>query len=201
LRPGTFGDVGDSGLIRIDGPPVTDDWIDRAIARASGPIDGDDLVALVVIGNLAAAAERVSTSVTPERAAKLAAVWPALTALLPKIDPVSQAWMLVVLPDTIPPLAPAIETLRSSPEKLVRLTYLIRRTEVSTDPIIDAALRSEDPDIARYGRVVKEMLSHDEEVVRRDFSLGTSGAKTPPQDSSKPSTPSGPSESAPPPKP
>ncbi|MDZ4829552.1 MAG: hypothetical protein SGJ09_05055, partial [Phycisphaerae bacterium] len=33
LRPGTFGDVGDSGLIRIDGPPVTDDWIDRAIAR------------------------------------------------------------------------------------------------------------------------------------------------------------------------
>jgi hypothetical protein len=78
------------------------------------------------------------------------------------------------MPNTIAPMRPALDAIRDSPDPLVRLAYLIRRSDRSSDPVVEAAIASSDPVIARYGRVVQLMLQREEEILRRDYNLSPS---------------------------
>jgi hypothetical protein len=40
--------------------------------------------------------------------------------------------------------------------------------------VVEAAIASSDPVIARYGRVVQLMLQREEEILRRDYNLSPS---------------------------
>lgn len=200
VRPGLFGDDAELGLLRIEGAPLTPEWLDATVAKMDNPTTDEDLFDFVAATYMAAEAERRPEAVPPEVKDHLAKVWPALTALLPRLDPVSQAWFVTVLPDSTPSLDTALESIRVSNDRLTRLMYLVRRATRSADPVVDAAIRSDDPTLARYGRLVKDMLFNEEERLRRDFNLsggsGTPGADLgpkpePPFDppSTPPSTP------------
>jgi hypothetical protein len=177
VRPGLFGDDAELGLLRVEGAPATPEWIDATLAVISDPTTDEDLFDIVAAAYMAADAERRPEAVPPEIRERLAKVLPALGALLPRLDPVTQAWFVTVLPDSTPSLDAALEPIRVSNDRLTRLMYLVRRATRSADPVVDAAIRSDDPALARYGRLVKDMLFNEEERLRRDFNLsGGSGA-------------------------
>ncbi len=175
FRPGYFGDEATADLIRIEGIRLTDEGIGLAIERAKTASSPADLIDLVAVAGAASDAHRRPGNYPDARKLALAALWEALPGIWSGLDPVTQAWLLVVLPDEIPPLAPTLAVARQSTDPLVRLSFLVRRASVSTDPVIEEAIASGDARIARYGRIIKEMLLHDEEISRRDFNLGNSG--------------------------
>jgi tetratricopeptide (TPR) repeat protein len=175
FRPGYFGDEATADLVRIEGIRLNDDGIDATIERARMAASRDDLIDLVAVAGAASDAHRRPQGYPEARKAALAKLWDALPEIWSGFDPVTQAWLLVVLPDEIPPLRPMLAVARQSNDPLVRLSFLVRRASVSTDPVIEEAIASGDERIARYGRIIKEMLLHDEEISRRDFNLGTSG--------------------------
>jgi hypothetical protein len=175
FRPGYFGAEATADLVRIEGIRLNDDGIDATIERARMAASRDDLIDLVAVAGAASDAHRRPQGYPEARKAALAKLWDALPEIWSGFDPVTQAWLLVVLPDEIPPLRPMLAVARQSNDPLVRLSFLVRRASVSTDPVIEEAIASGDERIARYGRIIKEMLLHDEEISRRDFNLGTSG--------------------------
>lgn len=173
LLAGRFGDSSDADLLRIEGTRLTDESIPSIIARGASPTSFQDLIDYVAVVHAAATATLNPELVSEGRRKVLDQVWPSLSGVLAAADVPTKCWLLFVLPDNVPPMESALDTVRPSSEPLVRLAYLVRRASSSSDPIIEAAIQSGDERIASYGRTVKEMLLHDEEVTRRDFNLGT----------------------------
>ncbi len=191
FRSGAIGDKAECELLRIDGSRLTDEWIRSALDRGGSARSVEDLIEYVAVIGAAAQASTRKDVLPPGRTALFEEAWKTLPQTLASLDPLTQAWLLVVLPDNIPPMEPALSVARSSTEPIVRLSYLIRRAAASTDPALDAAIRSDNPRISRYGRLVKEMQLHDEELTRRDYALGTSGAQQLRPGEKPPQTPPG----------
>lgn len=196
VGPGVFGDDADLSVIRVDGVSVTPEWVDGALMAIADPKTPQDLVDISALVWAAASANAKPGTYDEQTSERLKLVWPALKALLPRLDPVTQAWLVTVLPDPTRPLDDALEPMRAASDRTVRLCYLVRRTSRSGDPVVDAAIRSEDATIARYGRLVKDMLFNEEEKLRRDFNIGgtdrgrdTSGPERPEQPAPPATTP------------
>ena len=178
LRANAFGDSTDADMLRVEGMRLSEEGIAAAIDRARAPKTFRDLVDFVAVVNAAGEASVRPAIASESRKALYARVWEALPDILSSLDVPTQCWLLFILPDNIPPLEPALERVRPSNDPLVRLSYLVRRAGASADPVVEAAIASGDQRIASYGRIVKEMLLHDEEVTRRDFNLGTGKEST-----------------------
>ncbi len=176
FKPGALGDRADSDIIRIDGVRFSADWLDATYDSLRAGVTPDNLVHLMAIAHAASRVAAAKQTIDPAWQTRFDQVWTVLADLMPHLDRWTQGWLLCALPDNIPPLEPTLDTVRGSSDKLVRLSYLIRRATQSVDPMVDSAIRSDDPEISRYGRIVKEMLLHEEEITKRDFNLGTSGA-------------------------
>lgn len=176
FRPDDFGDEALADLLRIEGIRMTDEWLSSVLQRAPAPQSRQDLIDLAAAVSAAVEAHQRPKEVSDARKSQFDALWAALPGILRGYDPVILSWLLVVFPDDVPPMMPALAVARESGDPLVRLSYLVRRVSASTDPILDEAIASGNERIVRYGTIVREMLRHDEEVTRRDFNLGTGGA-------------------------
>jgi hypothetical protein len=174
LRAGMLGDRIDSPQLRADGVRINVEWVRDAIARLKEPKTAADMANLAQLIATAFRASQPNSGLDPEMVSALEPAWDLLTELMPRLDPASQAWLLAVMPNTIPAMRPALDAVRDSPDPLVRLTYLIRRSDRSGDPVVEAAIASSDARIARYGRVIQLMLQREEEILRRDYNLSPS---------------------------
>ena len=81
----------------------------------------------------------------------------ALSEVFAKIDSISQAWLLTVLPP-IGLMEPMKAMARKSPDKYVQISYLLYHVTDSSDPMLDAAKRSDDPDIRSAADVVEAAI-------------------------------------------
>jgi hypothetical protein len=160
--------------LRADGVRIYVEWVRDAIARLKEPKTAADMANLAQLIATAFRASQPNSGLDPEMVSALEPAWDLLTELMPRLDPASQAWLLAVMPNTIPAMRPALDVVRDSPDPLVRLTYLIRRSDRSGDPVVEAAIASSDARIARYGRVIQLMLQREEEILRRDYNLSPS---------------------------
>ena len=174
MKSGMLGDRIDAPQLRADGVRMSPEWISAAIGRLRSPETAEDLANLAQLVAAAFRAAQPNSGLKPETVEALAPVWDLLTEVMPKLDTASQAWLLAIMPNTIAPMRPALDAIRDSPDPLVRLAYLIRRSDRSSDPVVEAAIASSDPVIARYGRVVQLMLQREEEILRRDYNLSPS---------------------------
>ncbi|MFO0827484.1 MAG: hypothetical protein U0572_04975 [Phycisphaerales bacterium] len=183
MKPGPFGDTADSGMLRVDGVALTKEWLDRTLKAAANPVSFRELVDVVALAYAASALGAVSDSADTaqkEQKATFDQIWTILPQTIVRLGPVAQAWLLMVLPDNQEPLDATLKAVRSAEDPLVRLAYLTRRVASSTDPAVDAAVRSPNPVIANYGRVVKEMLLSAEAQSRRDLDVGGSSGREAP---------------------
>jgi tetratricopeptide (TPR) repeat protein len=174
MKSGMLGDRIDAPQLRADGVRMTPEWVGATIGRLRNPETAEDLANLAQLVAAAFRATQPNSGVKPEMVEALVPVWDLLTEVMPKLDTASQAWLLAVMPNTIAQMRPALDAVRESPDPLVRLAYLIRRSDRSGDPVVEAAIASDDPVIARYGRVVQLMLQREEEILRRDYNLSPS---------------------------
>lgn len=177
-KPGPLGDRADASLIRIDGERITREWLDATIAAAERTPTPREMTDLVAYAYTTARISRAEGVPEPERQ-MFERVWPALAALMPRLDRWSQAWLVGVLPDGIAELDPAFDEVRQLDDPAIRLAYLIRRAGRPDDPAIDAAIRSRDPRISEIGRLIRAVLTQEEDLMRRDLNLAP-GAPLPP---------------------
>jgi hypothetical protein len=174
MKAGMLGDRIDAPQLRADGVRMNPEWVRETIIRLREPRTPEDLANLAQLVSAAFRASQPGTGLEPEMVEALAPTWDLLAEVMPRLDTASQSWLLATMPNTIPQMRPALDTVRDSPDPLVRLSYLIRRSDRSGDPVVEAAIASGDPTIARYGRVVQLMLQREEEILRRDYNLSPS---------------------------
>lgn len=174
MKAGMLGDRIDAPQLRADGVRMTPEWVRAAIERLESPTTAEDLANLAQLVAAAFRASQPDGGIGPDMVKALEPTWGLLAEVMPKLDTASQSWLLAIMPNTIPAMQPALDAVRDSPDPLVRLSYLIRRSDRSSDPVVESAIASNDPVIARYGRVVQLMLQREEDILRRDYNLAPS---------------------------
>ena len=156
IRPGVLGT--ESKLrqpIRVDGVRLTQPWVEHAISAAIAPASTDDLATMALLSRLALVLQ--PDQAAPELIQLVRESVQALAEGFAKIDSISQAWLLAVLPP-IGLMEPMMAMARKSPDKYVQISYLLYHVTDPSDPMLDAAKRSDDPDIRSAADVVEAAI-------------------------------------------
>lgn len=159
IRPGLLGSEHESAPIRVDGVRVSEAWVESTLAALAQTDNTPDLDRLALLGQLARS--RPTAGVTDERWAMIRDSRALLAERFAQLNPVSQAWLLTVLPD-VEALEATSAIARKSEDRLVRLAQLAFRVNQTDDPMIDAALRSDDPTLRRFAEVVRHVFERAE---------------------------------------
>jgi hypothetical protein len=158
--PGILGSEIETPPIRVDGIRPTTGWIAGAIEAILDPDSSRDLVTMALLSHVVPLMKQVRSE-DPLRALEqfgsreleddaAAAIAEAYT----KLDSASRAWLLAVMPRLSPPLAPVYAMAQKDQDRHVQLMYLLFCLTGPDDPMIDAAIRGDDPDV----RVMAEMM-------------------------------------------
>ncbi len=104
-------------------------------------------------------APRLTPQVAPEVRTMIEEARAAFADAYAQLDSVSQAWLLSVIPQIGSGVSegtePVFAMARKSENRLVQLAYLMFQTNGARDPMLDAAMRSEDPVVRRLGELIK----------------------------------------------
>ena len=156
IRPGVLGtDIELQRPIRVDGVRLSPSWVEHAISAAVAPDSTDDLATMALLSRLALVVQ--GEQITPELVQLLRDSAQALVEGFAKIDPISQAWLLAVIP-RISLMEPMLAIARKSPDKYVQISYLLYQVADLSDPMLDAAKRSDDPDVRTAADVLEAAI-------------------------------------------
>ena len=145
IRPGLLGsEIETQHPIRVDGVRLTQSWLEYAIGVAIAPDTADDLVTMALLSQLAVGVAPVQVSA--DLVQLVGESVQALAEGYAKLDPISQAWLLGVVP-RINVIQPMLAMARKSDDKYVQISYLLFHVEDPADPMLDAGKRSDDPDV------------------------------------------------------
>ncbi len=157
VRSGVLGsDIELRQPVRVDGVRLTQPWLEYAMAAAIAPASTDDLVTMVLLSRLALVLQ--PEQATPEVIQLVRDSVEALVEGFAKIDSISQAWLLTALP-SIGLLEPIMAMARKSPDKYVQISYLLYQVSGPSDPMLDAAKRSDDPDLQYVADLVEAAIN------------------------------------------
>lgn len=146
VQPSLLGSEVESQPIRVDGVRVTQAWLHQALTAIAEPDSPSDLEVMALLGHFVAGDQLEGANVGPEFQRFQADTAAALAASFAKLDPVSRAWLLGVMPRS-----PRFEALRvmarRDEDPLVRIAYLLYALDGPGDPALAASVRSNDPDV------------------------------------------------------
>ena len=127
-----------------------------AIGVAIDPVDADDLATMALLSHLAPELQPGESS--PDLVQFVRDSAQALAEGYAKLDPISQAWLLGVVP-RISVLEPVLAMARKSTDKYVQISYLLFHVKNLDDPMLDAAKRSDDPDVKYAAEFLESAMS------------------------------------------
>jgi len=169
LRPSLLGLSQWTPTVRIDGYRVDTGWMEQAITDIADPGDPGDLVAMAILSQITDAGLR--SDAPPQLFKLLSDSKPRMTEAYAKLDGLSQAWMLGVMPaapaltrtstrwERVRGLLPQIRAMaQKSDNRLVRIVYLMFHLTGPEDPMLAAAMRSDDPHIQLIARNTVTMI-------------------------------------------
>jgi tetratricopeptide (TPR) repeat protein len=154
---------GSGGVDDADDPeeahaPVSDE--PPAEAPAGPPLRDEALVPLALV--LRVVTDGAPATWPAEEQALLPTAASAAEAAFDRATPASQAWVMSILPNT--PASQAIFDLaRTNQDRLVRMAYLVYRVSEVDDPMLEAAMRGEDPVLRRLAELLEAALAGTEE--------------------------------------
>ena len=158
LEPGLLGTSAVTPIFRINGVRTTDSWIERTTNLVNRDMASVDRVSLALLGHLAALP--LSVDASPVRAQLIEAAKASVISSFSNLDPISQAWLLAVLPAGRVE-EPILNMARKSSHRLVKLMYLLfQRTDLN-DPMLDAALRGDDQAIRTIANMILSTAEDD----------------------------------------
>jgi hypothetical protein len=162
--PGVLGSEVDTRPIRVDGVRVTTGWIANAIDAILEPDSDRDLVTIALLSHVVPLMKQVRAE-DPLRALEQFGnrqleddATAVIAEAYAKLDPVSRAWLLAVMPRLSPPLAPVYAMAQKDEDKHVRLMYLLYCLTGPDDPMIDAAKRGSDHDIRAVAELMQDRI-------------------------------------------
>ncbi len=142
--------------IRVNGVRLTQRWLEHAISVAIDPDDADDLATMALLSRLAPGLS--PDQINPNLVQLVRDSAQALAEGYAKLDPISQAWLLGVVP-RINVIEPVLAMARKSADKYVQISYLLFHVVDPADPMLDAAKRSDDPDVKYAGEFLESAMN------------------------------------------
>lgn len=166
--PGLYGQEVEAPLLRVDGFRIGDTWLRESTASMAqaGPDSPVELLTrMAVLGHVIA--PRLSFDVEPEQQQLISDARQALAEGFARLDPIAQAFVMATLPqgegNAIEGIQPILTIAQKSTDRLVQLAYLLFFSSGATDPMIDAALRGDDPVLRRLAELIKINAAEAEE--------------------------------------
>ena len=150
ISAGFLGSVTGCPPIQFTGADVTADWVkeSRAMIRTAGSIEAVTRLALLV--HAAADPQRL-----PEAArADSKAIWTDIVDAWKALPERAQAWVIGVMPEDTPAMAPLLEAAKASTSPAVLRSWAITRVVDPKDPMIDVCRRSGDADLGKLADAV-----------------------------------------------
>ncbi len=145
IRPALLGsEIEIQQPIRVNGVRLTQGWLENAIGVAIDPDTADDLATMALLSRLVPGV--APGQVNPNLVELVGDSVQALAEGYAKLDSISQAWLLGVVP-RINVIQPMLAMARKSDDKYVQISYLLFQVEDPADPMLDAGKRSDDPDV------------------------------------------------------
>jgi hypothetical protein len=170
FEPGTLGSEVETPSFRVDGLRVTTGWIAESIESILVLEPEKDLDTIALLSHVVPLMKQVRKE-DPLRALEQFGprqleddATAAIIEAYGKLDSVSRAWLLAVMPRRSPPLAPLYVMAQKDDDRSVKLVYLLFCLEGPDDPMVDAALRGDDPDV----RAIAEMIRYRMQKSRGD---------------------------------
>ena len=150
ISAGFLGSVTGCPPIQFTGVDVTAEWLteSRALIRSAGNVDAVTRLALLV--HAAADPKRL-----PEAArADTKAVWADVVEAWKALPERAQAWVIGVMPEDTPEMAPLLEAAKASTSPTVLRSWAITRVVDPKDPMLDVCRRSGDADLGKLADAV-----------------------------------------------
>lgn len=156
---GPLGYVARSREMRIDGTRVTPDWLRSVIATLRAEPESADLFDLgLLLQTIHQSGTTAIHDVSPEMQTALASATGLILEKFDSFSPVLQAWILSAVPAQSEALKPLLERARTASSPLVQMTFLVHHLGGSSDPLLQQAEASGDPDVAAVAGLVRTML-------------------------------------------
>jgi tetratricopeptide (TPR) repeat protein len=150
VSAGFLGSVTGCPPIQFTGVDVTAEWLteSRALIRSAGNVDAVTRLALLV--HAAADPKRL-----PEAArADTKAIWTDVVEAWKALPERAQAWVIGVMPEDTPEMAPLLEAAKASTSPTVLRSWAITRVVDPKDPMLDVCRRSGDADLGKLADAV-----------------------------------------------
>ncbi len=161
IKPGVLGSEDETPPFWVDGIRITETWAREAIASVIDPDGPRDPELLALLCHFAAST--VADPGAGEIARLVADAGPAVAEAFGRLDSLSQAWLLGVLPPG-EAMEPILAMARKSEEKLVRISYLLYRLSGPDDPMLAAAKGGNDDEVRMIADVMETALSRRAEL-------------------------------------
>lgn len=162
LRTSIYGTQTDAPIMWVEGQRVTEQWVKDTMTAIQGASNPDLLPRMALLSR--AIAPNISapdaTAKSPVQDPKLLdAARAAFEDTYQKLDPVSQAWLLSVMPVNQPGASEGMQATlamaRKSENRLVRIAYLLYHAVGANDVMFDAAKRGDDPAVRQLAEIVQ----------------------------------------------
>jgi hypothetical protein len=151
LGPGFMGTVSSAPPIQSTGVQVTEAWLreSREIIKAPGSIDAMIRVALLV--HAAADPKRLPESERKDTKA----LWDDIVAAWKALPEKAQAWVVSVMPEDSPAMAPLIEAARATATPSLLRGWAITRVVDPKDAMLDVCRRTGDAELTQLADAVE----------------------------------------------
>jgi tetratricopeptide (TPR) repeat protein len=162
-------------LIRLEGVRADIDWLTQTVAaiqsESFGSQPGDTQLFAELCMKLAS---RYTQEMIAKEGDLLKQAFEHLPAAFKRLDPIGQAWVLSVTP-AIDGLNPVFAVASESPERIVRMAYLMFKAKGPTDPVIAQVKAGDDKDLIRLVELLEIHIRQTEDM-RADEAARTGGA-------------------------
>ena len=151
LTPGFLGSVTGAAPIQFTGVTINEAWIkeSRALVQTAGSIEAVTRLALLIH----AASD---TNLLPESVrGDSKAIWTDIVNAWKAMPESAQAWVLGVVPQEMPSMAPLLDAARASTSAAVLRSWAISRVVDPMDPILDVCRRSGDAELSKLADAVQ----------------------------------------------
>jgi tetratricopeptide (TPR) repeat protein len=153
VMAGLMGSEFETAPLRVDGARMSLSWLEEALEQTlhAGPFP--DLSRVALLSHIAATPLTPQTQPLHRQVIRDALA--ALVEVFPRLDGVSQAWLLVTMPQS-QNLEPIIAMARRTQNRHVHLAYIVFHATGTEDPMFDAAMRGGDATLRRLAELARK---------------------------------------------
>jgi hypothetical protein len=111
-----------------------------------------------------------------------AALWTDIVDAWKALPETAQAWVIGVIPQDTPAMAPLLDAARSSTSTTVLRSWAITRVVDPKDPMLDVCRRSGDPELAKLADAVQWVADRRSKRAADEIGLETERSRSMPKD-------------------